>query len=174
MPRGGKRQGAGRPKGSGKPKPPPDPIAAALRRKRPHGPIPGAGRPKGSKNAATIEKDLLRERLRRRVAKKWDALIDAQIANALGKRYLVTRDKKTGKFIRVTEAMAKHKQDLKENEEIIEVWEDDASILAFEKLTNWTIDKPKEPELDVNLNANVELQLVERLMAARQRRAANT
>jgi hypothetical protein len=48
------------------------------------------------------------------------SLISAQIANALGLRYLVVRDKRTGKVLRVTAAMAP--QQLEKGEEVIEVW----------------------------------------------------
>lgn len=86
-------------------------------------------------------------------------LIQAQIANAQGLKYLVVRDKKTGKFLRVTEAMAKAKQDaLDESEEIIEVWEKDPSVQAFTDLLNRALDKPKEQEQEINLDAKLEIR----------------
>jgi hypothetical protein len=83
------------------------------------------------------------------------ALVDAQLANAKGIKYLVVREKKSGKFIRVTEAMARQKQELTDNEEIIEVWEKDPSVQAFTDLMNRAIDKPKEQEQEVDVNAEI-------------------
>jgi hypothetical protein len=103
---------------------------------------PGAGMPKGTKLASTKTKDAMREEVRQRVAAQLGPLLDAQLANAQGIKYLVTRHKSSGKFIRVTEAMAKVKQG--QDEEIIEVWEKDPSILAFTDLLNRAIGKPVE------------------------------
>ncbi len=103
---------------------------------------PHAGRKKG-KTAPTLEKEMARERRRQRVFAVLDPLIDAQVSQALGIKYLVTRDRKTGKFIRVTEAMAKTRTG-DTNEEIIEVWEKDPSVQAFTDLMNRTLDKPAE------------------------------
>ena len=78
---------------------------------------------------------------------------------------MVVREKKGGKFIRVTEAMARAK--LGKGEEIIEVWEKDPSIHAFTNLMNRALDKPKEQELPVSLQ--VEGGIVARLHEARKR-----
>jgi hypothetical protein len=45
-----------------------------------------------------------------------------------------TRDRTTGKFLRITEAMARTKQDSRE--ETIEVWKKDPSLQAFTNLLN--------------------------------------
>ena len=83
---------------------------------------PGAGRPKGSKGKRTLEKEVLRGIFREVVAPEFEAMTRAQIAQAKGLSYLVTRDKRTGKFIRVGPAMAGAA-----HEETIEVWEKDPS-----------------------------------------------
>ena len=44
----------------------------------------GAGRKFGSKTKKTIETKLLRDRLKEKVAEKWDPLIDSQIDKAIG------------------------------------------------------------------------------------------
>lgn len=108
------------------------------------------GRPKGStgKYKRTLEKDAARELVRQLVTASLQPLLDAQIANACGLKYLVTRDKKTGKFVRVTEAIARVK--LGEEEETIEVWEKDPSVQAFTDLMNRALDKPKEQEQAVS------------------------
>jgi hypothetical protein len=103
---------------------------------------PGAGRPKGSKDARTLEKEEARRLLRARVTSEMTSLVDAQITHAKGIKYLVVREKKSGKFVRVTEAMARVK--LGDDEEVIEVWEKDPSVQAFTDLMNRTIDKPPE------------------------------
>lgn len=73
--------------------------------KRPH-----SGLPKGYKFKHTIQKEIERERLRQLVIQYADPMTRAQISNAMGLKYLVTRDRLSGKFIRVTQAMAKAKQ----------------------------------------------------------------
>ena len=103
---------------------------------------PNAGRKKGTRWPSTITKEQIRARVQARVAAYLDPLVDAQIANAQGLKYLVTRDKKTGKFIRVGEAMAKAKEGT--TEETIEVWEKDPSVQAFTDLLNRAADKPPE------------------------------
>jgi hypothetical protein len=111
----------------------------------------------------TLEKEEARRLLREMVMARMAPLVEAQIANAMGIKYLVVRDKKTGKFLRVTEAMAKVK--LGQDEEIIEVWEKDPSVRAFTDLMNRTIDKAVE-----TLAATLTVpDLAERIKAARKR-----
>lgn len=107
----------------------------------------GAGRPKGSKDPHTLEKEAARAALRALVMAELRPLVAAQISNAKGIRYLVVREKKSGKFVRVAEARAK----VKTGEEIIEVWEKDPCVQAFTDLMNRTIDRPAE-----TLNAELE------------------
>lgn len=129
---------------------------------------PGAGKPKGYKHApsvAALDKAAMREYVRQRVALALESLIAAQVANAQGLKYLVTRDKKTGKFIRVTEAMARLKQG--DSEEHIEVWEKDPSVQAFTDLLNRALDKPAEQVQELKLTGT--LDLVALLQSARKR-----
>lgn len=111
----------------------------------------GSGKPKGYKAPTTITKEQAREALRQIVLRDMDKLVAAQMAQAQGLKYLVTRDRKTGKFIRVTEAMAKAKSGQEDSEETIEVWEKDPSVQAFTDLMNRALDKPKEQEQDLNI-----------------------
>lgn len=104
----------------------------------------GAGLKKGTKFASTLSKEAGRQLMREIVLAEMRELAAAQIANAKGLKYLVTREKSSGKFIRVTEAMAKAKQG--DSEEIIEVWEKDPSVQAFTDLMNRALDKPAEQE----------------------------
>ena len=129
----------------------------------------GAGKPKGTKHATTIGKEAAREIARAMITAHLEPLIQAQVANAQGLKYLVTRDKRTGKFIRVTEAMAKTKSEDAENEEIIEVWEKDPSVQAFTDLMNRALDKPKEQEQELKITG--EQELIGKLLAGRKRAA---
>jgi len=95
----------------------------------------------------------MRERVRQRVFARLDPMLDAQIAHAQGLKYLVTRDRKTGKFIRVGEAMAKARQG--DTEESIEVWEKDPSVQAFTDLLNRAIDKPAEQLQEITHSGTV-------------------
>jgi hypothetical protein len=110
----------------------------------------GRGRPLGSKNKtphrSRLDKEAARERVRELVKAHITPMTLAQIENAKGIKFLMVRAKATGKFIRVTEAMAKVRSDPNYNagEEIIEVWEKDPSIQAYADLMNRTIDKPVE------------------------------
>lgn len=109
--------------------------------------------PKGYVTKKTLDKLAAREALRQIVLEHMRELVSAQLANAQGLKYLVTRDKKSGKFIRVTEAMAKAKQG--DDEETIEVWEKDPSVQAFTDLMNRAIDKPAEQIQEVEVKGDV-------------------
>lgn len=116
---------------------------------------PGAGKKKGTRWKSTLDKIAAREALRQYVTQHIEELTAAQVANAKGLKYLVTREKKTGKFIRVTEAMAKLKQG--DDEEIIEVWEKDPSVQAFTDLMNRALDKPAEQEQAVAVTGTLKI-----------------
>ena len=122
----------------------------------------GAGMKKGTKLASTLSKEAARELARSIILVELVPMLQAQIAHAKGLHYLVTRDKKTGKFIRVGPAMAGQV-----GEETIEVWEKDPSTQAFTDLLNRALDKPTEGPLEVRVSG--EIDLVARLAAARKR-----
>lgn len=123
------------------------------------------GKPKGYQAPATLDKLAARELVRQEVAAELRPMVQAQIKNAKGISYLVVRQKSTGKFVRVTEAMARVQ--LGDDEEIIEVWEKDPSVQAFSDLLNRCLDKPAEQVQEIKLSGEVEL--VQRLLHARQR-----
>ncbi len=127
------------------------------------------GPKKGAKHKATLSKEAAREAVRLLVLEQLRPMVDAQVANATGLKYLVTRDKKTGKFIRVTEAMAKQKSAEAEHEETIEVWEKDPSVQAFTDLMNRALDKPKEQVQEVAITGLSEV--LDRLDRGRARNA---
>lgn len=116
---------------------------------------PNTGVPKGYKQPKTIAKEQAREALRQIILHHAQELVAAQIANAKGIKYLVVREKKSGKFVRVTEAMARQKQDIKDSEEVIEVWEKDPSVQAFTDLLNRAIDKPAEQAQEVEHKGHI-------------------
>jgi hypothetical protein len=132
----------------------------------------GAGKPKGHQATATLDKIAARDYVRRRVTDALAPLLDAQLANAIGLKYLVTRHKTTGKFIRVTEAMARQKRGAQE--QIIEVWEKDPSVHAFTYLLDRALDRPKEQEIALKVRSGDAEARVARLVAARKRLAKLT
>lgn len=127
----------------------------------------GAGKPKGHQSQATLDKITAREFVRQRVTEQLGPLVDAQIANAKGLSYLVIRDKKTGKFVRVSEAMARVTKD----QEIVEVWEKDPSTPAFAILLDRALDRPAEQEIPIKVNDGGAAARIARLIAARKRTA---
>lgn len=110
----------------------------------------GAGKKKGTLWPSTLDKIAAREEVRKLVTEHAREMTLAQIRQACGAMYLVTRDKHSGKFIRVGPAMAANG-----NEETIEVWEKDPSTPAYTDLMNRAIDKPKEQEQEVDLKAEI-------------------
>lgn len=122
---------------------------------------PGAGRKKGYKEKGTIEKEVAREMLRNMVKAELGPMTEAQIAHAKGLKYLMTREGSSGKWVKVTEAMA----GTLGPDVLVEVWEKDPSVQAFTDLLNRTIDKPIE-----TLQATVAVSgLDARIRAARER-----
>ncbi len=108
------------------------------------------GPKKGAKYKPTITKEQAREALRQIVLREMGSLVAAQIANARGLSFLVVRDKRTGKLIRVGESRTQVK--LGNNEEVVEVWEKDPCVQAFTDLMNRALDKPSE---HVQLSGNI-------------------
>jgi isocitrate/isopropylmalate dehydrogenase len=116
---------------------------------------PGAGMPKGyvtaKVKAATMDKEMARARLREIVMANLDPLVHAQVANAQGIRFLMVREKTSGKFVKVGKDAA---EKLDPNTEIIEVWEKDPSVQAFTDLMNRAIDKPIE-QVEAQVSGNI-------------------
>ena len=103
-------------------------------------------RTKGAKGKKTLLKEERREAFAQLVMQAMAPLIRGQLAQAAGLHYLVTRDKKTGKFIRVGRAMAG-----KLTEETVEIWQKEPSIEAFKYLMDRALDKPAEQKLQVEV-----------------------
>src|SRR5689334_7350167 len=97
-----------------------------------------------------FDKERAREQLRTKVLEHLDAMTEAQIASAKGINYLVSRDKKSGKFKVLSAEDAKKLLDGEQSEvEVIEVWKERPNTPAFTDLLNRTIDKPAE-QVDVS------------------------
>ncbi len=123
------------------------------------GPRPGSGRKKGYRAPQTLTKLEARDALRRMVIAQMQPMIEAQVANAKGLKYLVIRDKRSGKFVKVTEAMARQREGKDEAEhETIEVWEKDPSVQAFTDLMNRALDKPAEQEQQLAVTGTLEVK----------------
>jgi predicted lipase len=111
------------------------------------------GRPKG------WDKVKAHDRLRELIWQHQDSLHEAQIKNALGIRYLVSRDKKTGKFTKLTEAEAEARSKdaaWQRDNETLEVWDERPNIQAYSDLMNRTLGKPSEHlEVDAKVTKKV-------------------
>ena len=116
---------------------------------------PNSGPKKGTKygpQQATITKEQAREALRQIVLREMEKLVSAQMAHAQGLKYLVAREKGTGKFTRLTQAQTEAILSGESDQYAqIEVWEKDPSVQAFTDLMNRALDKPKEQEQDLNI-----------------------
>lgn len=105
----------------------------------------GAGRPKGRKDDVTLSKEAAREIARGIILKDMEPMIEAQLANAKGIKYLVARHKASGKFERISEAELQAILAGENSERyVIEVWDKDPSVQAFTDLMNRALDKPAE------------------------------
>jgi hypothetical protein len=129
---------------------------------------PGAGMPKGTKTKATISKEQAREALRTIVLDHMDDMVSAQVANSKGIKFLVVREKKSGKFIkRITDP--EQEIVLDDEREIAEIWAKDPSVQAFTDLMNRALDKPAEQEQTLNLKMPAMEAVLARLAQGRER-----
>jgi hypothetical protein len=124
---------------------------------------PNSGPAKGTKygpNASTISKEAAREALRQVVLGHMESLVAAQVANAKGLNYLVTRNKATGKFEKVTQERMEQLLTSEDADELerIEVWQKDPSVQAFTDLMNRALDKPKEQEQEHAISGTLVVQ----------------
>jgi hypothetical protein len=130
---------------------------------------PGAGAKKGSKRQSTITKEQAREALRQIVLREMDALVAAQLHNAKGLHHFFLKDQR-GKFVQITDPKLIEAA-LNSGEEGRYYWihTKDPSVQAFTDLMNRALDKPAEQKQEIDLNVSGELNLVDRLQAARKR-----
>src|SRR4051794_7218778 len=88
----------------------------------------GAGRPKGSVSTKTLAEREAQELVRAEITKEHLPIIRAAIQRAKGLSYLVSRDEKSGRFVRVTE------QTLEDADTAMEVWEKEPDMAAIHEL----------------------------------------
>ncbi len=141
MPRGGARNGAGRPTGSTGPQ------------------------------QVTIDKAKQREAVRAIVVEHMRPMVEAQIAHAKGIKYLVARSRLGGKFERVSpdqlDSMLEGQDD---GSIVLEVWDKDPSVQAFTDLMNRALDKPTEHHEHTGAEGGpIELAVIDRLKHGRAR-----
>lgn len=110
---------------------------------------PGSGRKVGSKWPTTLAKEAARELVRKAITAHLPELIDAQVANATGLKYLVARDPESGKFERIGPEGVR-------DGVTIEVWQKDPNVQAFSDLVNRAIDKPKEQAQEIQMTMTLE------------------
>lgn len=106
-----------------------------------------AGRPAGGKNAATIDKELMREALRAVLVPEMASMTAAQVAAAKGVSHFILRDPKTGKFERVTDPeriVLALNADGAEEGSTFYIHTKDPSTQAYTDLMNRLLDKPAE------------------------------
>lgn len=144
MGKGGKRPGAGKPKGYK--------HASTIR------------------NA--LNKEAAREVVRALVLAEIGPLVRAQIAHAQGISHFMLRDPKTGKFERITDVdqiQAALNADEAQEGSSYYIWAKDPSVQAFTDLLNRALDKPKEQEQEFKVSGDG--ALIEALLAGRKRAA---
>jgi hypothetical protein len=103
----------------------------------------GAGRPKGSVEAHTLRKLAVRQRFLKRFEEDAEKLYAAQFAQAMGTKFLVARDRKSGKFIPLDEEKTKLMLACGQADEM-EIWDRPPSTQAFVALADRSIDRPTE------------------------------
>jgi len=119
---------------------------------------PNSGPKKGTKygpQQETITKEQARDALRQLVLAKMQPMVEAQLAHAQGLKYLVRRDKGSGKFVRVTANMLDNQTD----EDVIEMWEKEPNVPAFTDLLNRALDKPKEQEQELQVHGKLVIEI---------------
>ena len=105
----------------------------------------GAGAPLGTKWAATLKKEAVRELVRQTVTAELGPLLEAQIAAAKGIEHFFLRDAATGQFRRITDP-CEIEQALNSGDEGKHYWifTKDPSTPAFTELLNRALDKPAQ------------------------------
>lgn len=119
---------------------------------------PGPGRPKGTPDPHTREREAQKALHAQQVYAAQERITAAQISGACGLNYLVARERKTGKFVKLSEEMATAIISGTDTEhEMLEVWKEAPNAAQAKDLFDRALDKPIEPHsLDVNLTLTVE------------------
>ena len=118
--------------------------------------------PKGHKTAKTLVREAELAALRQTVMAHAVPMVEAQVANAMGIKYLVRRDK-SGKFTPLSEAQFKAAIDAGE---AVELYEKIPNVSAFTDLMDRTFGRPEQP---VAIEHSGTIDVVGRLAEARKR-----
>lgn len=119
----------------------------------------GAGAKLGSVHASTLSKIASRELARQHILKKLLPIIDAQVDAAMGIKHFMLRDPETGQFQRLTDAdqiVAALNAAEAEEGSTYWIYTKDPSTQAAADMLNRALDKPKEQEQEVAIDAKVE------------------
>lgn len=136
---------------------------------------PGSGRKPGVKLPATLAKEAARDAYRAYMAQHMDAIMGAQVRQAMGLFHLMLRDPDTGQFTRIEssgdDAVDKATIDAAVSLGKSRVWisTKDPNQQALTDILNRYLDKPAEQEQTVNVKGVPEL--LARLDAGRLRNA---
>ena len=106
---------------------------------------PNSGPEKGAIYRPTINKQVELEEIRAYIKAYVPALLESQVKNAIGLKYLVARHKASGKFEKLTEEQAQKMLSGEESDLVmVEVWEKDPNVTAFTDLLNRLVGKPTD------------------------------
>lgn len=126
------------------------------------------GKPKGYKHQKTLEKEAARELTRQIITAHLEPMTLAQIAHAKGIAYIVLRNP-DGTFTRATNE-AQVDAACAAGAEAFKIFTQAPNTQAYTDLMNRALDKPAE-QLQVQMSGALELQMGDRLRAARARLA---
>lgn len=143
---------------------------AYQKRATPHGGRrPGSGRKKGSKDPHTLAKQEAREALRVLLTKEMVPVAEALVSRCKGVRYFVTRDKKTGKYILVTNPEQVVAALNGDDENAGEFYTDKPDTAAIKEYLDRIVDKAKEQEQEIKISGTLNIE--SRLKTGRDRLA---
>ena len=117
------------------------------------GPRPNSGPKKGSKHKATIAKDEARELARQLITCRLQPMIEAQVAAAIGTHKLMLR-KSDGTWRAATEEDDVEKA-LNGDPNMYWIAPNPPSTPAFNTLSAYALDKPKEQEQDIKVDGEL-------------------
>ena len=128
-----------------------------------------SGRKRGFKFQYNLAKIEARELVRKVVTANLGPLLQAQIANATGIKYLVARDPRSGTFKRLTEAEIEALgTEGSTVPDTVEIWAKDPNVTAALGLLAYAIDKPKEQAQQIEVTGSVDVVQVLKQRSAKR------
>lgn len=104
--------------------------------------VPGSGIKKGQKHASTLEKAAMRALYREKISARFDDIIEAQIASALGVSHMMGKDS-NGQWIEVTDP-AVMARCLSSGEPFYRITAVNPNVTAIKDVMDRLMDKPAE------------------------------